>query len=194
MTIKHTLLLMAFAGLGLASCQTKTAETAAAPGGQIGDQLSLDTAKKYVENYKRRAGIVDSVWGENGGVQKKYPRPNTRCVWFDKEKLRKILADLDAEKGDGVRFYLAAYDSTYNKNALSKTPDRKYWNYNTLVMVSTVQKIVGADTLHFDSYSKRTGNLPGKGFIVGAGAGPENRGEMCPPPSNCPAIGATLIQ
>jgi hypothetical protein len=191
MTIKQSLVLMAFAGFGLASCQTKTAEPAAVSITSIGDQISVDTAIKYVANYKRRAGIVDSVWGE-GGYQKKYPRPNTRCIWFDKEKLRRLLVELDAEKGDGVRFYLAAYDSTYNTKVNSKIPDRKYWNYNTLVMVSTVPKVVGIDTLHFDSYSKRTANDPGRGFIVGAG--PENRGEMCPPPSNCPAIGATLIK
>ncbi|MEO7212576.1 hypothetical protein [Mucilaginibacter sp.] len=187
MTIKHTLMLLAFAGFGLASCQTKTAEPAETADKLTAvdptDLLSLDTAKRYVANY--RAGTVDSIQADGKHV----PLPNSRAIWFSKAKLEAMLESMRGEKGDGVRFYFAAYDPKLGVPT-GNSPDPKYAGYNTLIMVSTVNKdTLGQKGLHWDSYTK-----PGvKGGIIMVGAGPENRGEMCPPPSNCPAIGATLI-
>jgi hypothetical protein len=190
MTIKHTVLLMAFAGLGLASCQTKTADPAeTADKKAISDpsgMVSVEVAKRYVANYAPRAGHVDSIASDG----KKYPKPNSRTVWFSKEKLQYLLDNLEKENGDGVRFYFASYDPRLGGGVNDK-PDPKYDGYNTLVMVSTIPKdTLGQKGLHWDSY---TTPGPKKSSLIMVGAGPENRGEMCPPPSNCPAIGATLI-
>ena len=187
MTIKHTLLLMAFAGFGLASCQTKTAEPAATDDkvGAIDTSslLSLQDAKKYVGNYK--AGTVDSIKSDGKHV----PLPNSRAIWFPKAKLLALLEAMKKENGDGVRFYFAAYDPKLGAPG-GNTPDPKYAGYNTLIMVSTIAKdTLGQKGLHWDSYTKPGDKRP----LIMVGAGPENRGEMCPPPSNCPATGATLI-
>jgi hypothetical protein len=189
MTIKKTLILLALAGIGLASCQPKTAApTEPAPGtGAIDTTGALDvaTATKYVGNYKPRAGEVDSIQSDGTHVK----LPNTRSVWFSKEKLQAMLNALDKEKdGDGVRFYFAAYNPRLGMAA--KDSARRYDGYNTLVMVSTIKKdTLGQKGLHWDSYIPLNGKPTG---IIGAG--PENRGEICPPPSNCPSVGATLIK
>nr|WP_294943267.1 hypothetical protein [uncultured Mucilaginibacter sp.] len=193
MTIKQSLVLMAFAGIALASCQSKTTPPAADSAATVSgidpkDILSVDTAKQYVGNYK--AGTVDSIASDGKPV----PVPNSRTVWFPKAKLQAMLANMEKENGDGVRFYFAAYPAKLGGTA--NNPDPRYLGYNTLIMVSTVPKdTLGQKGLHWDSYTKQgVSNSSGPLIIVGGTAGPENRGEICPPPSNCPALGATLIQ
>lgn len=192
MTIKKNLILLAVAGMGLASCQPKTgALTEPTQGTTTVDTtgaLDVKTAIKYVGNYARRAGEVDSIQAD--GVHVKLP--NSRSVWFPKAKLEAMLAALNKEKdGDGVRFYYAAYNPRLGMAATDSA--RRYDGYNTLVMVTTVKKdTLGKKGLHWDSYAPLGGNAAGGGIIIGAG--PENRGEICPPPSNCPGVGATLIQ
>lgn len=189
MTIKHTLLLMAFAGFALTACQPKQASspTAAVSATETPDsnEISLADAKKYVAQYGMHAGKVDTIV-EGKPVELE----NTRAVFFDTTRIIKLLAKLRKEKGDGIRFYLARYDAKVGQNS---TFDPKYAGYNTLVLVSTKDSVnKQGQHFHRDSYTSKTANGPGGGFIVGAG--PENRGEMCPPPRDCPSIGATLIQ
>lgn len=190
MTIKKTLLLAAIAGIGLASCQSKSTETVVTPTEvDTSGVISYETAKKYVFNYKRRAGTVDSIKADGTHV----PLPNSRAVFFTKEKLQAMLATIEKEHGDGARFYFASYNPRLGTDKGAGIYD----GYNTLVMISTVKKdTLGQKGLHWDSYTKPVGNGTGTGIIIGAGTGgdPVNRGEMCPPPHNCPSVGATLIE
>ncbi|OOQ59965.1 hypothetical protein [Mucilaginibacter pedocola] len=192
MTIKKTLLLLAIAGFGLASCDTKTATPPAAEVSSAetpdSNVISLAAAKKYVAQYKQHAGTVDSITPERKIIQVE----NTRAIWLDSARLIKMLGTLRKEKGDGVRVYLATYDIKVEENA-NGTFDKKYAGYNTLVLVSTKDSVNKKNQhFHRDYYSDKTANGPATGFIVGNP--PTNRGEMCPPPRDCPSIGATLIE
>jgi hypothetical protein len=40
-------------------------------------------------------------------------RPNTRSIWFSAERLQALLDKIKSEGGDGIRFYLATYDTSY---------------------------------------------------------------------------------
>ncbi|WP_158800052.1 hypothetical protein [Pedobacter sp. L105] len=165
----------------------------------IPDSVLVDypTAKKYVGNYASHAGFVD----DKAGYPSVAKRPDTRCIWFSKERLKQMVTTLESEGGDGVRFYLITYDNQYNKTATKNCPDKQYWGYNTLLMVSTKDSIINKtavhpDTLHQDYYTNevvaaKRGSVKKPGFIVGAT--PSNRGELCPPPSACPPTGATLL-
>lgn len=199
MTIKQTTFCLAIAALGFASCQqNQHADTSGDKNTVSIDTSSLDTlsynvALSYVHNYAKHAGTVDSSINENG-VDKVKKRPNTRCVWFPIKRLRKLVDSIDKQGGDGIRFYLATYDSLYTKDFKGHVPDKKYWGYNTLVMVSTKDSL--NHQYHQDYYNNKP--KPGQnggvmqGFIVGTT--PENRGEQCPPPLTCGKIGATLIK
>jgi len=185
MTINKTLLLLAIAATGLAACQPKAPEPATKAPEVALDPLSYETAKRYVKNYEIHAGWVKSKLSGGNVVS----APNSRAIWFSRDKLDSLLQAIKKENGDGIRFYLATYDQDYktDANSVAKSPKKEYWGYNTLVMVST--KLEG--TIHRDYYTNGTANGPGKGFIVGTT--PENRGEMCPPPRDCTGTGATLI-
>jgi hypothetical protein len=136
--------------------------------------LPIDTAKKLIRNFDERVFRRTDRYGFN----------DTRCVWFSIEQLENLVKKVRCEKGDGVRFYLAAYnvncmpDSTYNTN---------YMDHTTLIMVSTKSK----SGKHFDYYGKNENGIDVGAIIT---SDPENRGEMCPPPSNCTPEGATLFQ
>jgi hypothetical protein len=144
------------------------------------DLLSYKVAKKYVQNYAPHAGVVKRLTKDS--------LPDTRCIWFSAERLRALADQIEQEKGDGVRFYLSTYDKEYIGNKQPHQPEKAYWGYNTLIMVST-QYINGN---HVDYYTNSINANPlGHGFIVMAV--PENRGELCPPPANCKDIGATLL-
>jgi len=143
------------------------------------DTLAPAVAKRLVRNYDGRVHQM----GPQAGL--KYS--DTRCVWFSSDQLQSLLKRVCEEGGNGVRFYMATYDSAAKPGV--KVPD-KYRNYSTLVMVSTRDSITPTgDTLHFDYYyngGKRRGAI--------LTTTPENRGEICPPPSNCAADGATLLE
>lgn len=196
MKLQKPLILMATIALGFTACKQKHGNVNAklTPPDSIlnSDTVSYLTAKTYVNNYARHAGYVDSTVA--GGTDAK-PRiikmPDTRAIWFDTTRLRLMLDKIRAEGGDGIRFYLATYDTSYSKKPHpGHIPERQYWGYNTLVMVSTRDSL---HKYHHDYYtnigpaqhSKSTGFL----LIVD----PENRGEICPPPHDCNSIGATLI-
>lgn len=202
MKLKLPILFTALIAVGVAACQQK--ETAAvAPDRKdvaIPDSVLVDvnTAREYVRNYAPHAGYVDQTAEE---IKARAPKkPDTRCVWFSKERLQQMLDQLENEKGDGVRFYMITYNRKYDTTLVGRqtpVPPKKYWGYNTLLMVSTRPVKSDEGILHFDYYKNtsdqenRAEKTKSPGFIVTFV--PENRGELCPPPSNCMAIGATLL-
>lgn len=154
-------------------------------------------AKHYVNNYAPHAGYVDPIAGEKGsstGIKN-----NTRCIWFSKERLTAMLEQLEKEKGDGIRFYLMTYDAKYSeKNRIGSYPPPQpdYWGYNSLLMVSTRDSVANGQSYHRDYYTDQnivmgSKNSKNPGFIVGME--PENRGDLCPPPSDCFQQGALLL-
>ncbi|MBD1393345.1 hypothetical protein [Mucilaginibacter glaciei] len=187
MTLKNVLFVLAAGAICLASCQSKTAEIKTAGINFDNDTLSYQRAKAYVKNYEKHAGTVDSV--VNGAIGNKVvKKPDTRAIWFSADRLEALLAKIRKENGDGIRFYLATYDTVYKESLTAHIPPKKYWGYNTLVMVSTRDSLGGK--FHQDYYGPAKANGMGGGFIIGAT--PENRGEICPPPRDCNTIGATL--
>jgi hypothetical protein len=197
MQLKKPLLLLAAAALTFSACQNQHADLAPAPKPTLTfnyDSLSYEKAKNYVTNYEKHAGKVDSTYAEKGvNVTKK--KDNTRSIWFSAERLQALLDKIKSEKGDGIRFYLATYDTVYNDKVIGGIiPPRKYWGYNTLVMVSTKDSTNKANEKFHRDYFTSTppkSDKPTLGFIVGGP--PENRGELCPPPIKCNATGALLI-
>lgn len=139
--------------------------------------LSKGAARQYVSNYGKR----DSLLEIGKGVKQ-----STRYVWINLAKLNALVAKLNKEGGDGVRLYFAAYDSIYPPG--SKNPPRRaYWGRNTLVMIST--RLLNG--VHADYYNDTT-FTHGKG-LNGFVVDPTDRGEICPPPSNCYTQGAYLL-
>lgn len=179
MTLKTTLFGLAISAAVFAACQHKpvdtTQESISTPSD---DSLTLAVAKDYVANYGQRAGTVISDGKEV---------PDTRAVWFGIERLKSLIKKIEAEGGDGIRFYFATYDSTYNAQSKTHVPIKEYWNRNTLIMVSTKDSL----GYHRDYYNDKINSKAANGMILSTT--PENRGEMCPPPANCSGIGATLI-
>jgi hypothetical protein len=141
------------------------------------DTISPVSAKRLVKNYGGRV-----YQRHQGGLL----MSDTRCVWFSSEQLESLLKRIRGEGGNGVRFYMATYDKDATPGI---SCSEKYRDYSTLVMVSTRDSITPkGDTLHYDYYNK-SGKLRG-GILTTT---PENRGEICPPPSNCSDDGATLL-
>ncbi|MBB5637938.1 hypothetical protein HDF26_000731 [Pedobacter cryoconitis] len=205
MKLKFPILFSALVALSVTACKQK--ETAAvettSKGVTIPDSVLVDvtTAREYVKNYASHAGYVDQTEEE---IRARVPKkPDTRCVWFSKDRLKQMLNQLEKEDGDGVRFYMITYNNKYDTTTTDKkrpAPPKKYWGYNTLLMVSTRPVDTKEGILHFDYYkdivkqessASKTVNKDNPGFIVTFV--PENRGELCPPPSNCVSIGATLL-
>ena len=198
MKLKSTLLFAALITLSAAACKQNDS-TSGDHFGTIPDSVTVDlaVAKKYVANYASHAGHPDQT--EEETAQKKPKKPDTRAIWFDKLRLQQMLAQLEKEGGDGVRFYLITYDNKYDTTIKHKKPipPAKYWGYNTLLMVSTKDSTINGKPVHADYYTNtvvdgeaRAKNKK-KGFIVTFE--PENRGELCPPPAKCQDEGATLI-
>jgi hypothetical protein len=162
--------------LSLAACRPGTTVSKTPV---LSDTLSYITARRLVQNYNGRAHII-----KNGRDNKGLNLPDTRCVWFSLEQLKALVGSIDKEHGDGVRFYLAAYDSV-KKPDIEKIKDA-YLNYTTLIMVST--KLDSALKIHTDYYPGVNGKQGGT-----ITAPPANQGELCPPPATCISSGATLL-
>jgi hypothetical protein len=151
------------------------------------DLLSYDQAQRYVNNYAAHAGFVPVLAAGTDTASMKYVE-DSRCVWFGVDRLRELLCQIEKDKGNGIRFYFATYDTSYDSIALEPTPPRDYWGRNTLVMVSTRDSLDYARDYFNDS---TLGALP-NGFMISIA--PENKGELCPPPSNCYSRGALLLR
>ncbi|SEP32965.1 hypothetical protein [Mucilaginibacter sp. OK283] len=190
---KITLITLTIAAIGFSACQQKQT---AGPSVVIDpDTLSREVALKYVANYGKHAGTVDSTITDAQGLEKKKQLPNTRAIYFSIERMEALVKKIKDEGGQGIRFYLAAYDSTYTKGFNGRKPAKDYWGYNTLVMVSTKDTTINGTLYHWDYYNQKppagkNGGL--QGSIIGTT--PENRGEQCPPPATCSTTGATLVQ
>ncbi|QKJ30680.1 hypothetical protein HQ865_13255 [Mucilaginibacter mali] len=133
------------------------------------------TARRLVNNFNQRANHLN-----RGGLL----LPDTRCVWFSVKQLKALVDSIQSEGGDGVRFYMAAYDKELKPDM--KMINANYWDYATLVMVSTY----ASQNLHIDYFSNKPHNGKKGGILM---AEPENQGELCPPPAKCNTIGATLL-
>ncbi len=169
--IKIPLICLALAAISITACTNNKQETVTSNNNKLVDTLTLDEAWLYVHNFNKFANLIDSATKE----------PNTRAIWFSKERLEAILKRLNDDDGDGVRFYYATY-SKFGDREVQKT-----LAHNTLVISSTYLD----GTIHRDSYWKKGGRNGAKGFLIGAP--PENRGEMCPPPKACDSVGAMLL-
>lgn len=188
---------LAIAAMGLSACQqNQHADLATDNTGSDMDTLSYQVALKYVKNYEKHAGTVDSTVTDARAVEKKKKLPNTRAIWFSLARMDTLVKKIKAEGGDGIRFYLATYDTVYTEKFKGgHKPPRQYWGYNTLIMVSTKDVVKDGINYHWDYYGQKppAGQVGGnQGTIVGTV--PENRGEQCPPPATCKSIGATLVQ
>nr|WP_295863686.1 hypothetical protein [uncultured Chitinophaga sp.] len=161
----------------------------------VSHEISIDAAKKYVQNY------IDSntrKLAPLSGDTKHTFRYNTQCIWFSRQELDTLMAILERDKGDGIRFYFAAYDPEYENNTAMP---RKFWGKNTLIMASTRPDTltVGDRThvYHRDFYNDTAAySQRSKGFLRGLNlqGNAFNHGEVCPYPPNCNSIGATLIK
>jgi hypothetical protein len=187
---KITLITLAVAAIGFSACQQKQAAETAVTGRPDLDTLSYQKALKYVANYEKHAGMVDSTIDDASARNTTKKVPNTRAIWFSIERMDSLVSRIKREHGDGIRFYLATYDSTYKEAFGGNKPNKRYWGHTTLVMVSTKDSTV--KPYHQDYFYRKTANGPSQGVIVGTV--PENRGEQCPPPATCSTTGATLVQ
>lgn len=205
MNIPVAIITVAMVAMTMTACQPKQSPSIpeddhkAALGVELleKDTISVEFAKIYVKNYAPRAGKIPVHSTFDGDSSNEEQRgllgSNTRCVWFSASKLRALVDQLESEGGDGIRFYLAAYDSTYNRydSAHTHIPERDCWNRNTLIMVTTRDSSANGQVYHWDYYNNDPKGTINKGRIVLAS--PENRGELCPPPSTCNGVGALLI-
>ncbi|HEY9261269.1 hypothetical protein [Chitinophaga sp.] len=148
--------------------------------------LSFDQARRYVENYGKQVDTILTPGPKGSNIVDMVS--NTRCIWFDKSRIRDLICQLDQDGGDGMRFYFATYDSAYSAgNSKSDSlltepaPAPDYWGRNTLVIVSTRNKI--------DYFGDSTSR---KGFLFTIEDQAENHGELCPPPAKC--YGALLLK
>jgi hypothetical protein len=152
--------------------------------------LSFEQARRYVENYAKQVDTIP-VDGPRGVVDLV---SNTRCIWFDKSRIRDLICQLDQDGGDGMRFYFATYDNTYSSGSLKSDallteppPVPAYWGRNTLVIVSTRDKVD-----YFGDSTLPAGTQQRKGFLLTIEDQAENHGELCPPPAKC--YGARLLK
>jgi len=150
-------------------------------------KVDTTTAKRWVARFRPRSHKFKGNLGD------------TRCVWFSKEQLKALLNRVDSIKGgDGIRFYLATYDSIPTKGFNYFKP--QYANYSTLVMVTTRKGSGLLINKHMDFYKDTTELHNGKRVIAAKHSGiiisasPENQGELCPPPAKCNTEGATLLE
>jgi len=203
MKLRLRLLLPFLTIISISACKQKTTEalnasttdTTVIPDSVI---VPVKEAKVYIDNYSSKAGFVDAT-PEEIAAGKPKKKPDTRCIWFSKDRLQAMLNQLEKEKGNGIRFYLATYDKKYLEAQTKKSaghPQKEYWGYNTLVMVSTKPaKNDEGEAINKDYYVDIEKGTPATGrqggFIVSLT--PENRGELCPPPADCFKQGATLL-
>lgn len=190
--MKNFIFILAIAILGIVSCAEKDS-TYVKPLSVSSDKnssimelpsahsVSADTAKAWVKNYKDWLDIHNAARVQQTQKDGRVAEiPNSRSVWFSVEQLEKMINEIKAEKGDGIRFYYASYGKMESfVDSCTKTP-YNYSYLNTLLMVPTKKD----NCYHRDYYS--SSNSVTTMDI-------ENKGEICPPPADCHIIGASLI-
>jgi hypothetical protein len=151
----------------------------------LASQISLSDALRWTKNYRTsNTGLLGRPRCEDGQFEQV---DNTRSVWFSIDQMKRIVEKIEAEGGDGMRIYFAKYD-TMEIPGLGG-PNRCYTFQNTLIMVSTEAN----NNFHFDYFEDRASKKEARGFIINMmKMVPENKGEICPPPTNCKDIGALL--
>ncbi|ASW74843.1 hypothetical protein IQ37_17400 [Chryseobacterium piperi] len=95
-------------------------------------------------------------------INKNLEMDDAHSIWFDLPKLKKFIADMEAEakknnpsvteKDMGIRFYYAAYPKAENWDMMKNHPiPKEYAEKHTLVMVPTLKKEDGnGKLLDFD--------------------------------------------
>ncbi|MFB2120796.1 hypothetical protein [Parapedobacter sp. 2B3] len=135
-------------------------------------KVPVAEARALVANYAPYAGEVVVAPGDTTS--------NTRAVWFSLEQLEALVAQIDAEGGDGIRFYLARYNDTYPEGSATHIPPREYWGRNTLLMVSTrAAENAQGKPIHQDYYEDVASAARPAGPAIMAEI--ENDGGLCPP-------------
>ncbi|MES1226783.1 MAG: hypothetical protein ABUT20_65525, partial [Bacteroidota bacterium] len=176
-----TLLFITAVSIMLSACTSEKNNQPAISAGTalLKDTLNISTAQRLVRNFDARAYHI-----KHGELE----QLDTRCVWFSLDQLKALVANIEKEDGDGIRFYSAAYDKDKKEDV--KMLDTAYLEHATLVMVSTRDSAgYHADYFHKPGAGGKEAN---KGFIIMAV--PENQGELCPPPVHCNLYGAKLLQ
>jgi|GEM_PF-1129864 len=139
-------------------------------------KIPHDTAQQLVLNYVPPA--IPDRQNPDGTIT----TGNTQAIWFDITSLAELIDEVtQLPQGDGVRVYFGKYGSGY-RGIDSRGVKQNYSNATTLVLVPTVTSTNGVVVHHVDFGG--TATIP---------ADYENKGEVCPPPSNCFTIGATLL-
>ncbi|QJB31804.1 hypothetical protein HF329_10915 [Chitinophaga oryzae] len=170
------------------SCQQNSqpaSQSASGPLSRITSPISIDTAKEYIQRFGEDRAKPMGI-----PVNPKSPlvvhSTDTRCIWFGIDELKMLLSEVeDSAKANGIRFYFATYDSVYSNTDIVQ---KEHWNRTTLILVSTRDTTIDGKPINADFY----GDSKHKGLLRIGGIA--NHGEMCPPPPDCHATGAYLLQ
>ncbi|HEY1008566.1 MAG: hypothetical protein ACO1NS_02405 [Daejeonella sp.] len=116
----------------------------------------------------KKADAMVRLYQASGG---KHPKGElTKSVWFDLEKLKRIIQDIErtstAADIPGLRFYFGTYIESEPHTTINNKPV-DYIFRNTLIMVPTKQTI-------------ENGVIINKDYDVSRFLDPENQGELCP--------------
>jgi hypothetical protein len=122
--------------------------------------------KKTMDPEKAKAMI--KLYGVSGG---KHPKGElTKSVWFDLEKIKGIIKDIEesstAADLPGLRFYFGTYTESEPHTTINNKPV-DYIYRNSLIMMPTKRKVVNGVKINEDYDVQR--------FLD-----PENQGELCP--------------
>jgi len=144
--------------------------------------ITFAEAKELVHQYQ--TGMGDSTSLAANGIPGK-----TLTVWFGMATINSLLEAIQDKNGDGVRIYLARYGKNY-KGSSSPSRNRDYSNAITLVMAPTRKDSLNDTTVyHWDIVD----SLGTQNVAFALSPEDQNKGELCPPPSNCSLTGAVLL-
>ncbi|MBB5397384.1 hypothetical protein [Mucilaginibacter sp. AK015] len=144
--------------------------------------IPVNLAEKLVKNYEANEQRMTNI-------------PNTGAIWLDINKLDLLINKLKRESADGVSIYFAKYgDNVADEKTFKAGLEDDYSYHNTIILVGSKESVVTNSTgvktsNHLDSFSTNESNGSAYTFFTD----PVNKGELCPPPSPCCSIGATLL-
>lgn len=149
---------------------------------------------KLAEHLVRNYGASNETPIDSNGQQVSNI-PNTSAIWLNLDKLESLVIKLKSEGADGVNIYFATYgDNVADESSYNAGLEKDYSYRNTIILVagkeSPTTNTNGVKiNYHLDSFSKNEPNGSAFTFFTD----PVNKGELCPPPSPCCSIGATLL-